>query len=330
MAKWGDKWQGKKGEKQNGLETPAEPHVNGEPGNRNEERLALLNAIGDSADEVRKESLADVTTESYNDLPGTAETIEKQASEATEEEQTEETPPAEEPQETPPAEEKPPVDARTFKLKINGVEQELTEEEVLARAQKVSAADQYLTEASKLYAEAQKTVKPPEPAQEETDYQALARAIQMGTEEDAVEAIRKLASRPALSQDEVVRIADSRFEQRTAFQRDLARFQNDYKDLLANDAAKALVLELDEAASLKGKPPGYARFKEAAEQVAKLYKAAPASEMTDKEQRKAQVKLPMGTGHKAPAQPEEREPTTSEVISAMAKQRGQTVVRAGN
>lgn len=334
MAKWGDKWAGKKGAKQNGLETPDEPHVNGEPGNQNDKRLAMLEAIADNADDQRKESLVDVTTESYNDLPGTMETIEQQAAEAKSEEaeETEETQEAAE--ETEQQEASAPVEAKKFKIKVNGNEQEVTEEELIARAQKVSAADQYLTEAAKLYAEAAKNSTKPsaeDVSRVEEDDLALARAIQMGSEEEAVKAIKSLKGSQRLSTDDVSKIIDSRFDQRMQFQRDLSKFTEEYKDLLANPDAKAMVFELDESYHLKGESPGYNRFKKAADAVGKIFKGTQSNTtMSDKEQRKASVKVVTGSGARQPAPAEEKEPTTQDVIRDMAKRRGQFIQSAGN
>jgi len=76
---------------------------------------------------------------------------------------------------------------RMIKLKVRGEVVELPESEVIARAQKNDAADQYLTEARDLLAEAKRTVKQPSavqtpepaPAQAEPKVDPIAKAVEM-------------------------------------------------------------------------------------------------------------------------------------------------------
>lgn len=362
MAKWGDKWQGKKGERQTGLETEVhddnERRTDGEtggPGNQNDAKLAVREQIAKRADEMRNDDLQDISGDDYAHdgeelsdtekqelanrrenpggkvFPRVTDNIADEAADENEEKSADEKDGDEGDGNN--EEEKPA--ARTYKLKINGVETEVSETELLARAQKVSAADQYLAEAAKIYSDAKnpdrQTEKKDDGAKVEEDYLALARAIQMGTEEDAVNAIKKIATKPSLSKDEVVSIADSRFEQRNAFQRDLNRFTADYKDLLADENAKALVFELDESYNTKGETPGYDRFKKAADAVQKILGVRQSSTtMSDKEQRKASVKVVTGSGARQVPRTEEKDPTPGEVIANMAKARGQFAERGGN
>jgi hypothetical protein len=156
------------------------------------ERLKILDAIADGADELRtKEDGLVIDVE---------EPAPEQEAEAAPEEPTEAVEPVETPPEAP----------RKFKLKVAGKELELTEEEVIARAQKVESADEYLRQASETV---RKALAPPPPVQDEApkveeDDLALARALQMGSEEDAARAIHNLRNaRPSVTPDEVRRIA---------------------------------------------------------------------------------------------------------------------------
>lgn len=325
MAKWAK-------DKQNLSEAtqPTEEKLresqDGGPGNQVDARLELMNQLADSADEVRKDAFEDVTTESYDDAPGTSEvaaTADRESDEASAEAEEDTQEHAEE-----------SAKPKKYKIKVNGVEQEVSEEELIARAQKVSAADQYLAESAKLYAEAAKHTASPskkdDSAKVEEDDLALARAIQMGSEEEAVEAIKSLKGSQRLSTDDVAKIIDSRFDQRMSFQRDLNKFQDEYKDLLADENAKTLIFELDNAYHLQGEAPNYDRFKKAAEAVKKTVKVTAVASMDDKAQRKASVKVVTGGGARQPARAEEKEPTPSEIIANMAQKRGQFVAMAGN
>src|SRR3974390_3341201 len=110
-------------------------------GNQNERQLSAREAIANKADALRADDLDDYLKDD-----------EANQGEGEEEEEVEE--------ETRPAPEK------KFKLKINGQDFELTEKELIERASKVSAADQYLAESKRAY----------EQAQQQTQIQAKAAA----------------------------------------------------------------------------------------------------------------------------------------------------------
>jgi hypothetical protein len=118
-------------------------------------------------------------------------------------------------------------------LKINGREVHMTQAEVIARAQKIEAADEYLKSAAALHRTAQQLAPSPqrdEPQQAETDPLALARAIQMGTEEEAAAAIQKLL-RPSVTPDDVGRHVEAKL----AFRDKQAEVEKAHARILTHD-----------------------------------------------------------------------------------------------
>src|SRR3974390_1694024 len=125
-------------------------------------RAAALEAIADLNEDIAREDDPDfdpaATHDPEQDVAADAAAPEDQAAsdetpgEETggEEESAEEPAPLTEPPAEEPAPDKQAEAPRKWKLKVNGRELELTEEEVLARAQKVESADQYLAEAARV------------------------------------------------------------------------------------------------------------------------------------------------------------------------------------
>ena len=329
MAKWADK---KEADKQH--ERP--DFQQGGEGNQTQNRLDILNKIADSTDEVRHQDMRDVSAEDYEPELSDAEKQElrnlrefpqgktfPRATEAelkalnededkNEDEQTEEQ--GEIKQEEP----------RKFKLKINGVEREMTEEEVISRAQKVEAADQYLQEAARIRNEANKQPSKEDAAKVDDDDLALARAIQMGDEGEAVKAIQKIKQN-RLSTDDVYNLVRTELGQQLKFNAETDRFQTEYADLLKDKEAKQQIFDLDEYYHLKGEAPGYERFKKAAESVKRLMgNAGNAHSMDEKRERKAQVRVVTPAAGRTPPPAQEKEPSASDIIASMAKARGQS------
>jgi len=226
------------------------------------------------------------------------------------------------------------------KIKVNGKELELSTQELIDRAQKVEAADEYLKEAAgKLReAEAAKPAAKPQPSVEDVvakaveERRALVRAIQMGTEDEAMEAIEKLQGRnvPSVSADDVARTVDERL----TFNDAVARFQTEYKDLAEDPVLLNIVLQRDKDLIAQGDKRTYwERYEDIGknvrtwrESIAKpAEKAETKKPESEKQARKASAPtVPQGAGTKAPAavDEEDKEESVSEVISAMAKKRG--------
>jgi len=302
-------------------------------GSNNDARVALLNQIGLQSEVGRADELADVhDDDSTTPFEADAETV---AHLSTDE------PPAPQPLTEEPAPQPLP---QMVKLKINGSEVEMPLEEALARAQKVSAADQYLEEAVRL--RTAQAAPPPAPvapgptaaeveAQSLAERRALARAIQMGTEEEAVAAIAKLQSsseRPTITMDTVSRTIDERLKFNTA----IDWFNKEYSDLKSDPQLNRMVLEADAALLRQGDTRPYAeRYKAVGDAVrswkdnliktaTKTTTTAPVASLEAKRAAKAAAPAaPVAANVRAAGAPQEEEDESpSQVIAAMAKARG--------
>ncbi len=112
-------------------------------GTGNDERIARLNAIADQADNDRAEELANVNDD------GSTEPFRAAAEPEPEQEAAPEAETPKEPEE------------RRYRLKVNGREVELTEAELVARAQKIESADEYLRQAAETKRRLEQTAAPP-------------------------------------------------------------------------------------------------------------------------------------------------------------------------
>lgn len=212
------------------------------------------------------------------------------------------------------------------KIKVNGVEEEMTTEELIAHAQKIRAGDQYLAEAARLRNELAAQRKPPEQdVSEQVDEDtALARAIQMGSEEEAREAIRKLRKQGP-SQDDLARTIDERL----TFNEAIAKFRTDYSDIASDAYLNKMAQDMDSELIRGGdKRPYDERYTEIGKKlrgwVDSKTKVPEKQSGMDKQARKeAAPAAPATAGGKATSSvEEEKEESTSEVIANMAKARG--------
>lgn len=287
----------------------------GAVGTGNDARVALLEQINDALDAGdRGEELAHVNDDDTTE-PFRAETKPS----------GEEAPPKDET--APVVEEAAPA---KVKIKVNGEELELTQEELIERAQKVEAADRYLAEA----AEARKAAlhpkeEPPKP--EEIDYKALVRAIQVGTEEEAEAALRKLQTaqqRPPTPMDDVSRVVDERLK----FQDAMKAFTTEYADILQDPKLSKMAQQMDEEMLANGDTRSYAqRYTEIGENlrgwVTKLSggkKETPPVDTSRQERKEALPVAPTAAaGKNAPPKTEtEDDDNPASVISKMAAARG--------
>jgi len=130
------------------------------------------------------------------------------------------------------------------KIKINGKEVELTTEELIARASKVEAADEYLRNAKATYDANKNNYQPSQDVDkvnDEVDDLELVRAIQMGDEEEAVAAIRKLRQGPSIKQDDIGKIVD----ERVAFQKAAEYFQSEFEDIVSDPFLQQMAVQED-------------------------------------------------------------------------------------
>lgn len=151
----------------------------------------------------------------------------------------------------PPPAAPPPPEPVVTKIKVNGVEVELTPE-LIAKAQKVASADSYMEEAAaalrRVTAPAPTpSALPPSPEDVEAarleEERALVRAIQVGTEDEALVALRKIrgSSASSLTPDQVAAITD----ERVAFKEAINWFNGEFKDLVSDPRLHKIVQDTD-------------------------------------------------------------------------------------
>jgi hypothetical protein len=300
-------------------------------GTNNDARLKMLQQINDQNDATLAEGgdLADVNDD------GTTSAFTKEETLTDEEVTAKELQRAEDEANLTPEPEKHSEEPK-HKIKVNGKELELTTDELVQRAQKVESADTYLKEATQKLRDAEaNAAKPTLPSTEDVtakadERRALVRAIQMGTEEEAMAAIEKLQSRPpSVSADDVARTVDERL----TFNDAVSRFNKDYKDLADDPVLLNIVLQRDKELIAQGDKRSYQeRYEDIGNSVrtwkdglTKTATPEPEKPVSDKQTRKASAPaVPQGAGTKAPAavSDEDKEESVGDVISAMAKSRG--------
>ena len=322
-------------------------------GSGNDARVALLNSIGDQYDEIRSEELSDINDD------GSTSAFKVQRPDGSEEDLAERTAAedgaaAEAARVTAEQEAHGESTAQQITRKVNGKLVTKSLEEWLVDASKVNAADEYLQDAARIRKEASRVldteqVPTQKPTQPEIDPQAqaaeerarrvkLARAIQMGTEEEAVAAIEELqnmARTPTLSVEDVGRVTDERMTFNTA----INDFNREFSDLVSNPQLHAMVKQADAALIAKGDKRPYAeRYTEIGNAVRSwrddLVKSvtptaaptptAPTDDLATRRAAKAAApKVPQSAGKVAAAPAEEdNEEDVSSVIANMRKSRG--------
>jgi hypothetical protein len=306
-------------------------------GTENDKRLKMYQDIADNNDKGRSEEFYEVDEDgnqtglSLDDIQddGTLGIVEEEEETESEEEETEE------PVET---QNKPDEsltkESRKYKITVNGVTKEVDEDWLVQTAQKVDSADDYLREAANLNNQARSLKTPQtETKEEEPDEVQLARAIQMGTEEEAVAAIRKLRSPTGPSSDDLARTIDERL----TFQKAVDWFKDEYKDIVGDPVLNALAIQQDNMLRAQGdKRPYSDRFKDIGEGIRGWLKgkaptpevqAEPVTKVESTESKKArkaaapQAPKPAATKVAQPVE-EEEEDSVQDTIANMAKSRG--------
>lgn len=265
---------------------------------RNNSRLAMYDQIADANDEARAAE--------FEEIPDDAHTRFQQADD-------QEDDPTVTPNEQ--AEQK-------IRLKVNGKELELPIEEVIARAQMVESAHDYLEQAKRIRLDAvqssQAAPKPDATVSPVDDDLALVRAIQMGSEEEAVQAIRRLKG-PTTDLPKMI-------DERMSFQQAVSRFQTEFKDVFDDPILRQVVLSKDaELVSQGDARPYWDRYESIGNEVrewAGSVRKTPSE--PDKRQRKASVtSIPSAASRVSSQAQEEPEESVSDVIAQMARTRGQ-------
>lgn len=273
-------------------------------GTGNDARLRMYDSIADNADAARAEEFDDLDGE----MPQGEEVREEDAEEV-------------ELQAADTQEEPAP---RMLTLKINGREVQMTEAEVIARAQKIEAADEYLKSAAAVHRTAQQLAPSPprdEPRQADFDPLAIARALQMGTEEEAAAAISALV-RPSVTPDDVLAKVDAKLQ----FREKQAEIERAHADIL-NHAVLGSVFRQRLTALAAASPDltleeGYGQVAESMKRdfAPMLETRAPQS----KAERKAQMAtVPSAAGRQQSSVDDEPDDAPEAVIAAMAKARHQ-------
>lgn len=280
--------------------------ISGAVGNMNQSQLDRRNAIADALDSTEDRKMQDIDGDKVVEEPVV------EAAEPTPE-------PAEEPKDDA---QEVHAEPRKFKLKVNGKEQEVTEEELIERAQKVASADEYLQTAAKAL-EGAHALAPSkdEPASngEDVTEDTLTSALQ-----GDAEAIKKVAQRlKAPPVKDVLTAVDDRLSFRSA----VDWFQGEYKDLTADPMLYQLVVQEDSRIAQSEPTMQYReRLKKAGDKVRSWKEGiAPKTPVNPKLTAKASVApVPQAAARQAPRDEEEdtEEPVES-VIDKMAQARHQ-------
>lgn len=276
-------------------------------GTGNDDRLARFNEIADRADEYRASDLEDVD----RPMPEEPEDHDQEDPDNQDEDITSEI-------EAKTAE---PITPELIKRIVNGKEVEHTIEEWLTIASKVEAADQYLRYAAESVKNAASmALSPKEDEPDDEADKALARAIQMGSEDEAVQAIRKIKAKPSVPD------VSAQVNEALTLREAKRSFETEYAELFADPMLKKLVYEKDaELNQLDPMKPYTQRWREAAEEVKGWYQEkVKTPPKVDKAARKALVApVPTAAGRMVEPQDDDAEETPESIIADMAKRRGQ-------
>ena len=312
--------------------------INPAVGNQNQSHIDRRNLIADQADAMRAEEFG-----GDDDAPPveTPEPDEETGEDAPE-------PGGGGPESDPPEDEEgagddaptpdePPSQAPKIKIKVNGRDVELTQEELIQRAQKVESADEYLRSASEAF---RRTLSPaptpqgppaaPEPQDEAIteEERAVARALQMGDEDAAALAIRRLRQAPPLSRDELRQEVDARIATRTAF----SRFQDEFRDIVSDPRLFQLACARDAELLNQGdQRDPWERMKSVGEEIQSWRGTLTTPQArADKNARKASMhQVPSAAQRHAPAQHADAEEDVSTTIQKMAQARQGRPVQRG-
>jgi hypothetical protein len=274
----------------------------------NNDRLAAIEAIADSAEERRVEEERPQETEQVTEPQRneqTAKALQEEGGGG-------------------------PEDTRTtngetyYRQVVNGHELWQTLKEIRETAQKVSSADDYLRHASEGARKAAQLAlsKPDEPTSLGKDEVRKLLAAQALGDEEAIEKLASLLTRPSTVSADVLQ----RIDQRLSFRTELAKLEEKSEDLL-NDQYMGLLFRA-KLNQLKAEQPTMG-LSDAYTSIDKELRGAfpgfKGTRLQDKLERKRTLPQPVSTSVRSPAPVEEEgEENLSEVIEKMAKARGTT------
>jgi hypothetical protein len=210
------------------------------------------------------------------------------------------------------------------KIKVNGKELELSYDELIERAQKIEAADEYLRTAKDIALQARTQQHQPV-VEKEIDDLELVRAIQMGTEEEAAAAISKIRQSSAPPVDELFK----QFDERSRAQQAYRKFESDFNDIVSDPILRNIAIQEDSRLmSLGDTRPYEERYTEIGNTIrawkGTLNKATDAN--AEKINRKITApSVPKASGRNEPVVEEEHEETRQEMIARIAAKRGKFI-----
>ena len=218
------------------------------------------------------------------------------------------------------------------KIKVNGQEMELTTEELIARAQKVEAADQYLADAKRQAESSRHQVEAPvapsvedEPDHSE-DLKELARKLQIGSEDEAAEALAKLVAgsrqkqAPSLDLDAVAAKTIDTIE----FKQSAKWFQETYPDIFDDPNLKMLAFQKDDELRRSNPDLSYRnRYQKIGDELRKWVGRSPDTDKKRQQKAETLKVLPQASVRSQQPIEEEEDDTPASVIAEMAKARGQ-------
>lgn len=308
-------------------------------GTGNDARLKMYNQIADNNDKGRAGEFFEEDEEGNRSGLNLDELKIEDEEEPDGDETSEEEEGEEEPESSAEPEKKPLTsEPKKYKIKVNGVEKEVDESWLVETAQKVDSADDYLREAARLNSDAKNLRKP---SQEETkpeveeDDVTLARQIQMGSEEEAAAAIRKLRSPTGPSSDDLARTIDERL----TFQKSVDWFKSEYKDIVSDPVLNSIAIQQDNMLRAQGDKRSYQdRYKAIGDSIRDWlsgHQKGPETEVTPEPETKAEVpadkkarkaaapSVPKPASSKVKEQEvEESEESVQDTIAKMAQSRG--------
>lgn len=203
---------------------------------------------------------------------------------------------------------------------VNGKEVWQTLKEIRQTAQKVSSADEYLRTASESVKNAARLgpSKDDPVSLERDEVRKLLAEVALGNEE-AIEKLATVITRPSVSPDVL-----STIDQRLSFRTELARLEDEYKDLLQDeDLGDVFRSKLDR---LKREAPN-TKLSDAYHGIGKALRKrfSPQTKLQDKLERKRTLPQPLNAAARQSAPEEaEGEEDVNSVIESIAKARGQT------
>lgn len=307
----------------------AERKITAAVGNTNQEQIDKRNAIADRADEYRQADLQD--TDGDKVVPRDPEEARAEAeAQETERERARLEAEANE-QEARRLQEEGSREAapssKKYTIKVNGRDLELSEEELISRASKVSSADEYLQTA----ADAVKRATASAPSEQDvstSDAGGITEDTLTSALQGDREAIRKIAQRLNGPSPDVLQAVDDRMTFRDA----VRQFRSDYADVCEDPFLYRLVVDEDSKLAKSDPSLSYEQRLKKAGDTIRTWKqgfSKPAAPVNPKLVRKQQSSsVPAAGSRQGTREEDEAEEPVESVIDAMAKSRGQaTAIR---